>query len=95
MKNEEKIVKMNLDDEISAAGAAGKMDNGALLHDDITWRARSHTYVTRVRVLYSRYVCRFTYKSKSVSPGYGLDWWTGLVFWTAVRTGDNQSSPEP
>jgi predicted solute-binding protein len=36
MKNEEKIVKMNLDDEISAAGAAGKMDNGALLHDDIT-----------------------------------------------------------
>jgi predicted solute-binding protein len=32
----EKKVKMNLDDEISAAGAAGKMDNGALLHDDIT-----------------------------------------------------------
>jgi len=36
-------------------------------------------------VLYSRYVCRFTYKSQSVSLGYGLDWWTGLVFWTAVR----------
>jgi len=38
-------------------------------------------------------------RTKASPSVRGMDWtacwWIGLVFWTAVQTGDNQSSPEP